>query len=289
MKKIEKNHKLASYTSWKIGGAADRFYRPKNLTALQEFLKDLSKDEPITWLGAATNVLIRDGGVRGTVIYVKGKLNHIEDLEDGVLRVEAGVGCSRLVRHALSLGKDASFLAGIPGTAGGALAMNAGAFGDQIWNYVVSVELIDRSGEIKIRPAKDFVTDYRHVLGIGEDEWMVAGVLKFADKEPSYIKERIKQFLHKRAEKHPLQEPSCGSVFRNPPGDFAARLIEVSGLKGKKIGGAKVSEKHANFIINANNALASDVEALMQYIIEQVEKRTGVRLVPEVRILGKYE
>lgn len=289
MKKIEKNHKLAPYTSWKIGGIADRFYRPKNLTALQEFLKELPKDEPIIWLGAATNVLIRDGGIRGTVIYVKGKLNHIEDEDDGKLRVEAGVGCSRLVRYALNLGKDAAFLAGIPGTIGGALVMNAGAFGDQIWNHVISVELIDRKGEITIRPATDFVTDYRHVSGIGEDEWIVAGLLQFADKEPNYIKERIKQFLHKRAEKHPLQEPSCGSVFRNPSGDFAARLIELSGLKGKKIGGAKVSEKHANFIINENDAKAGDVEALMQYIMEQVEKKTGVRLVPEVKILGEYE
>jgi len=289
MKKIEKNHKLAPYTSWKIGGVVDRFYIPRNLDDLQKFLQGLSENESVTWLGAATNVLIRDGGIRGTVIYVKGKLNHIENLENGALRVEAGVGCSRLVRYALNLGKDAAFLAGIPGTIGGALAMNAGAFGDQIWNHVVSVELIDRKGQITIRPAKDFIANYRHVSGIGEDEWIVAGFLKFADKEPDYIKERIKQLLHKRAEKHPLQEPSCGSVFRNPLNDFAARLIEVSGLKGKRIGGAQVSAKHANFIINENNAKASDVEALIQYIIEQVEKKTGVRLVPEVHIVGEYE
>lgn len=289
MWKINKNQTLAPYTSWKIGGVADRFYVPKNLNELKLFLQDLPKDEPITWLGAGTNVLIRDGGIRGTVIYVKGKLNNILDMEDGTLRVEAGVSCSRLVRHALNLGRDAAFLAGIPGTIGGALAMNAGTFGNHIWDNVVTVELIDRNGEIKVRSAKDFAIDYRSVVGLGEEEWFVAGFLKFGNKEESCIKERIKQLLQKRKKTQPLDEFSCGSVFRNPLEDHAARLIEAAGLKGKKIGGAKVSEKHANFIINENNALSCDIEALIQYIEEQVERKFGVRLVPEVKILGEME
>jgi len=283
---LKKNHLLAPYTSWKIGGMADRFYMPKNLSELQKFLQELPNAEPITWLGAATNVLIRDGGIRGTVIYIKGKLNRIEDQADG-LRVEAGVSCARLVRHALNANLDAAFLAGIPGTIGGALAMNAGAFGDVIWNHVVAVEVMNRHGEIQLKPAQDFIPSYRQVDGLNEKEWFVVGHLKFTSQKNDYIKERIKQFLHKRREKHPLQEPSCGSVFRNPSKDYAARLIEEAGLKGKRIGGTEVSEKHANFIINKNNALSCDMEALIQYVMAQVEKKSGIKLIPEVKILGE--
>ena len=289
IKKIELNHKLAPYTSWKIGGIADTFYIPKNLAELKRFLKGLPSNESLTWLGAGTNVLIRDGGVRGTVIYIKGKLNNIVKIAEGGLRAEAGVSCSRLVRRALNLGQDASFLAGIPGTIGGALAMNAGAFGDEIWRYAKAVEVINRYGEVRVKPANDFIAGYRHVKGLGANEWFVAGIFHFPSGEIVDIQERVKQLIQKRRKSQPLNELSCGSVFRNPPGDYAARLIETAELKGKTIGGASVSTKHANFIINKNNALASDIEALLQYIIEQVEKKHGIRLVPEVHILGEYQ
>jgi len=284
--KLQRNHPLAEYTSWKIGGPAEYFYRPMDLEDLVQIMR-VWQEEPIMVLGAASNVLIRDAGIKGLVIYLRNSLTKFDELDDSNIRVEAGVELMHLVEKCVSLGMfDAAFMSGIPGTVGGALKMNAGAYGERIWNHVVAVETINRSGEIKLKQAKDFAVGYRQVDSLAKDEWFVAAQFNFTRGEVQAAKQQVQTYLQKRSKSQPLDFPSCGSVFRNPEGDYAARLIEACGLKGKQIGGARVSEKHANFIINCGNAIAVDVETLMQEIITKVESSSSVKLIPEVHILG---
>lgn len=286
---LRQNHLLAGYTSWKIGGEAEYFYEPADLEDLK-FLLQSWEQQPITVLGAATNVLIRDGGIKGLVIYLRNCLNGLDELDNFTLRIEAGVGLARLLQKCLSLGMcDAAFMAGIPGTIGGALAMNAGANGDCIWNHVACVETINRQGKIKLRQAKEFAASYRQVSGLAEDEWFVAAQLNFVrgNMDVQEIQLQVSEYLQKRRNSQPLDLPSCGSVFRNPPGDYAARLIEICGLKGKQIGGAKISQKHGNFIVNCENASAVDVETLMQEIVFTVKQKYNIDLISEVHILGE--
>lgn len=283
---LHENHPLANYTSWKIGGPAEYFYHPTDLQDLAVFLRHWKK-EPITLLGGATNVLIRDHGVKGLVIYLRGSLNELKQIDAFNIRAEAGVSCSRLVQQCVHLDLiDAAFLAGIPGTIGGALAMNAGAYGDVIWNHVTAVETINRKGQIKLRPVTEFQPEYRQVKGLAINEWFAAGYFKFNRGKEQETDIKVRDILQRRQASQPLDLPSCGSVFRNPPGDYAARLIESSNLKGMQIGGAKISDKHANFIVNEGEAKASDVEKLIAIIMETVEQKHGIKLVPEVHVLG---
>jgi len=285
--KLYQNHLLAEYTFWKIGGAAEYFYEPVDLEDLKLLLQSWHEG-PITILGAATNVLIRDKGIKGLVIYLRNCLNESNELDNSTLRAEAGVGLARLLQKCMSLGMTgAAFMAGIPGTVGGALAMNAGAYGDCIWKHVVAVETINRFGEIKLRPAEEFIANYRQVIGLGAEEWFVRAQLVFVRGDVQEMQCQVSEHLQKRKSSQPLDLPSCGSVFRNPPGDYAARLIEVVGLKGRQIGGAKISEKHANFIVNCGKALASDVEALMREIMLTVNRVHKIDLIPEIHILGE--
>jgi len=284
---IQHNHPLAEYTSWKIGGPAEYFYRPTDLEDLVELLQTWNKD-PITVLGAATNVLIRDGGIKGLVIYLRNRLNSWQILDDFNLRVEAGVNLSHLVKLCTDLGMvNAAFMAGIPGTIGGALKMNAGAYGDSIWNHVSTVETINRQGEIKLRPASEFKMGYREVNGLNKNEWFIAANLSFVRGKIEDAKQQVNTYLQKREASQPLNLPSCGSVFRNPTGDYAARLIEANGLKGKRMGDAQISEKHANFIVNCNAAKAIDIENLIHEVITTIQKSHGIELIPEVHILGE--
>lgn len=281
------NEPLARYVSWRVGGAAERFYRPANLADLCAFLKHLSVDEPIFWLGLGSNLLVRDGGIRGTVIATQGALQGMERIGATRLRIEAGVPCAKVARFAARHDLTGiEFLAGIPGTVGGALAMNAGAWGGEIWPFVSSVETVDHRGELRVRPAADYRVGYRDVRG-PEDEWFVAAVFELETGDGSAALLRIRELLDRRAQTQPMGLPSCGSVFRNPPGDYAARLIETAGLKGVCIGGACVSTKHANFIINTGAATAADIETLIGRVADIVAEAHGVRLVPEVRIVGE--
>lgn len=179
----------------------------------------------------------------------------------------------------------AEFLAGIPGTMGGALAMNAGAFGGETWEQVVAVETVDRHGGRHARSPAEYRIAYREVAGPA-DEWFVAANLRLAPGDGHASQARIKEFLNRRAESQPIQQHSCGSVFRNPPGDHAGRLIEACGLKDAHVGGARVSAKHANFIVNTGTATAADIEQLIHRVMDTVEQTHGVRLIPEVRIVG---
>lgn len=281
------DHSLASYTSWRIGGAAQYFYQPADLEDLAVFLQNW-QGKSVIFLGAGSNVLIRDGGINGLVIHLRDRLNILEQVEEDVLRVEAGVLLAKLVQKCADLGMiNAMFLAGIPGALGGALAMNAGAYGDSVWEHVGAVETIDKHGKIHIRKRDEFKIGYRQVIGLKKNEWFVAGHLKFPLLDKEEAKEKMLAYITKRRATQPLDEPNCGSVFRNPKNDFAARLIEVSGLKGARIGDAEVSEKHANFIVNKGHAKAFEVEALIDLIKERVLLLHGIDLVPEVRILGQ--
>ncbi|ABS78102.1 UDP-N-acetylenolpyruvoylglucosamine reductase [Coxiella burnetii] len=300
------DHPLARYTSWRVGGKAERFYRPADLFDLQDFLTQLPSDEPLTWLGLGSNVLIRDGGIKGTVILTLNRLKELsvvnsqlvfreksgtEDFFSGngktIIRAEAGVTCAKLAKFCVSQGlEDGAFFAGIPGTVGGALAMNAGAFGGETWRTVIGVETMNHQGEILKRTPDEFKIHYRQVEGL-ENQFFIAGYFCFNHGDPDKAKTAINALLKKRNLSQPIGKYSCGSVFRNPPGDYAARLIESAGLKGKSIGNAEVSEKHANFILNKGNASAADIEALIHYVAQHVSQNHGIQLVKEVHIIGR--
>lgn len=286
---LRHNEPMSRHTSWRVGGPARVWYRPADLDDLCVFLSDVPHDEDIVWLGLGSNLLVRDGGVAGTVIATLGVLGEMSLLDETTLRVEAGVTCAKVARFGASHGlTGGEFLAGIPGTIGGALAMNAGAFGGETWNSVVAVETVDRHGGLRVRDPEDFRVGYRHVEA-PDGEWFVAANFRFVPGEADQSRNRIKELLAQRGATQPTQMPSCGSVFRNPPGDHAARLIEACGLKGYCIGNACVSEKHANFIVNTGGARAADIEALITHVRCQVEQQQGVRLLPEVRVVGKPE
>jgi len=274
------------HVSWRAGGRARRYYQPADLADLCAFLRGLESSEPVLWVGLGSNLLVRDGGFAGTVIMMFGALTGLEWLDTQLLRAEAGVSCAKVARTASRAGlTGVEFLAGIPGTMGGALAMNAGAFGGETWTHVAAVETVDRQGRLHTRPSDDFRVTYRSVSG-RPDEWYVAGHLVLDEGDAAQAQARIRDLLARRVASQPVQQHSCGSVFRNPPGDHAARLIEACGLKGRRVGGAQVSEQHANFIVNTGNATAADIETLLLQVQGTVEQRQGVRLETEVRIVG---
>lgn len=277
---------MADHTSWRAGGRARRGYRPADVQDLCTFLRDLAADEPLLWVGLGSNLLVRDGGFAGTVIFTFGALAGLEWLDADALRAGAGVSCAKVARECARRGLTGlEFLAGIPGTMGGALAMNAGAFGGETWQHVRAVETVDRSGRLHTRPPSDYRIGYRRVEGV-PGEWFLAAQLVMARGDAAAAQARIRDLLARRGATQPTQQHSCGSVFRNPPGDHAARLIEATGLKGLQQGGARVSEQHANFIINTGTATASDIETLINRVRDRVAQARGIRLEPEVRIVG---
>jgi UDP-N-acetylmuramate dehydrogenase len=289
---------MAGHVTWRAGGAAARAFFPADLDDLVLFLGNLRSDEPLLFIGLGSNLLVRDGGFDGTVVFTHGALKALRLETDpspvaaypSRIYVEAGVACPKVARFAANNGlAGAEFFAGIPGTMGGALTMNAGCYGGETWNNVAEAITVDRRGELRRRPHDDFETSYRHVgLRAATDEWFVAARLVFPTGEGELARRRIKELLEKRVASQPLQLPNAGSVFRNPEGNHAARLIEASGLKGLAIGGARVSEKHANFIVNPGGAAsAADIEALIERVHAVVLERQGVDLVREVRIVGE--
>lgn len=300
---LEKDISLSKYTTWHVGGKADLVFKPKNLEDLKNLLSQLyavDKNIDISWLGLGSNVLIRDSGLRGLVILTNsGKdhgLNTLEILEDAafgdVIHVGAGIPCAKLakflVEHSYT---NAAFWAGIPGTMGGALAMNAGCYGGETWNSVISLEVINRLGEVKSVDPSYFDVRYRSVTitGTTEELWFVGALLKLPkllDCDASIGRQEIKNLLQKRTSAQPIGQFSGGSVFKNPHGDYSARLIEAAGLKGYRIGGAYVSEKHANFIINDKTATAKNIEELIFYIQQTVFDKFKIKLEPEVKIIG---
>jgi len=284
---LRRDEPLARHTSWRVGGPAARLYRPADRDDLIAFLGALGADEPLLWLGLGSNLLISDAGFAGTVIQTMGRLTAMTMLDATRLRAEAGVACAKAARFAARQGLvGVEFLAGIPGTIGGALAMNAGAWGGETWENVALVRTLDRRGRLRERPPTDFEIGYRQVL-MPPGEWFLEAELVLTQGDTEAAQARIRELLDRRAATQPTGLPSCGSVFRNPPGDHAARLIEAAGLKGVCIGGAEVSPKHANFIINTGAASARDIASLIDRVQAEVERASGIRLIPEVRRVGE--
>ena len=285
---------MARHVSWRAGGAARSFYQPSGVEDLCAFLRALPAAEPILFVGLGSNLLVRDGGFDGTVIFTHHALTGIEAASSPqatrpAFSAGAGVPTPHLARYAARHGAGGGeWMAGVPGTVGDALAMNAGCYGGETWEHVVAVQTVDRGGRLRLRAPADYEIAYRHVrLREGTEEWFVSGVFVFEQGEQAASMQRMRELLAKRVASQPLNQPNAGSVFRNPPGDHAARLIESCGLKGFTVGGAQVSPRHANFIVNVGGATATDIEAVIDYVQEVVRERTGVELVREVRIVGQ--
>lgn len=281
-----RNEPMARHTSWRVGGPADLFSRPATLDDLRALLSSLDEDVPVHWVGFGSNLLVRDGGIRGVVICTSALPKDVERIGDTGVRAGAGLPCANLARRCVEwrLG-PAAFFAGIPGTLGGALAMNAGAFGGETWNDVVSVETIDRRGTVRFRECSDYRIGYRSVQG-ADREWFLAATFAL---HPDFAADRgtLTHLLRRRRQTQPIGKPSAGSVFRNPPDAHAGDLIEKAGLKGLSVGGARVSDKHANFIVNTGGATARDIEELIETVRARVREAFGVELELEVRVLGE--
>jgi len=279
------NESMSRHTSWRAGGPAEVFFVPASIDDLASFLAGLDAETSLFWHGVGSNLLVRDGGLPGVVVSATRILRDLERVDHYLIRAGAGLPCTQLARQCIrwELGPS-EFFAGIPGTVGGALAMNAGAHGGETWERVESVRTIDRSGEIHERAPSEYTVGYRSVSGPA-NEWFLGATFRFeAQVTPSL--ENMNAMLERRKKTQPLGLPSCGSVFRNPVGDHSARLIEAAGLKGHRIGGAEVSEKHANFIINRDGASATDIEELIEHVRQTVLDESGVNLIHEVRIVG---
>jgi len=285
--RVRRDEPMSRHTSWHVGGPAEVFFNPRDRAELAAFLRALPDGVPIHWVGLGSNMLVRDGGLKGVVISTHGTLDRLDRLNETHVYGEAGLACARIAKQCIKWGLGpAEFFAGIPGTLGGALAMNAGAFGGETWRHVIEVETIDRHGEQRTRPTSDFKIGYRQVTPSAPGEWFLAAKMTF-ERSPAVNDAQVRELLERRKASQPIGAWSCGSVFTNPPGEHAARLIEAAGLKGFRMGDASVSDKHANFIINHGQASAADLERLIQHVQETVERVHGVRLHPEVRVVGE--
>lgn len=286
---LQQHESMRKHVSWRAGGTVERMYQPADLADLQQYLRSLPVDEPLMAVGLGSNLLVRDGGLRGTVLLMHAALRELQLGAGGTIYAQAGVVGAKLARFAANsnLG-GAEFFAGIPGTVGGMLAMNAGCYGKETWNVVERVQVITRAGEIVERMPEEYEVAYRHAEkrdGLSE-EFFVGAWFRLETGNGDESRKVIKELLSKRINSQPLHLPNAGSVFRNPPGDYAARLIESCGLKGMQIGAARVSEKHANFITNMGGATATDIEKLINLVQAMVLEKTGVSLQCEVRIVG---
>jgi len=299
---------MRRHTSWRAGGRAKRMYRAADLADLQLFMQQTPADEPLMAVGLGSNLLVRDGGFHGTVLLMHGALSELR-MDGEQVYAQAGVAGAKLARFAATNNYcGAEFFVGIPGTLGGMLAMNAGCYGTETWEKVQRVQVLTRRGELLERTPEAYEIGYRHVLRRemgnvkreGEDlfhlspftfhqeEFFSAAWLGLEQGDVDAARLEIKALMEKRSATQPLHQPNAGSVFRNPLGGHAAKLIEECGLKGMRIGGAQVSEKHANFIVNADEATAADIENLIKEVRETVNSQTGIDLYPEVKIIGEY-
>ncbi len=283
---ILRNEPMAKHTTWRVGGPADVYYSPRCRDDLLDFVRNLDANTPVYFVGLGSNLLVRDGGIRGAVIATGHALDGLRNLGGGVVEAGAGVPCTVVARQCgrWELG-PAEFFAGIPGSVGGALRMNAGAFGGETWERVIEVDVVDRRGNVRTRGRDGYQVGYRRVRG-PQEEWFLAARFQF-DEQYQAAADRIRTLVAERKARQPIGLPSCGSVFKNPPGDHAARLIEAAGLKGTRVGAAEVSPKHANFIINTGGATATDIEALIDLVRDTVLARHGIQLEPEVQIVGE--
>ena len=278
---------MARHLSWRAGGSARRAYVPADLDDLCAFVAATPAAEPVLLVGLGSNLLVRDTGFEGTVIFTHGVLKAIR-LEGRMIYAEAGVPSPKLARFAANHSHSgAEFMAGIPGTIGGALAMTAGCYGGETWQIVESVTTVDRQGRLRERTPAHYKIAYRQVgLLDGSEEWFLAARFSLPRGNTEESRAVIRRLLEQRIAAQPLSQPNAGSIFRNPPGDHAARLIEACGLKGYVNGGAMISDKHANFIVNRGQATAADIETLIELAARAVREKFSIVLEREVRILG---
>ena len=282
--RLRKNVSLKDYNTWKVGGKAEYLYEPFNLEDLRLFF-ELLENTPIILLGNGSNVLIRDGGINGCVICLKNTLNNYF-VKDEEYIFEAGLSCMKMAQiTARENYEGLEHLCGIPGSLGGALAMNAGCYGGNIWDHVSTVSLINNDGEIIKKNKNDFIIGYRNT-SLEENNFFISAVFKLRKNKLKNSLEKIKEFLQDRRSKQPTGLLSCGSVFKNPKNLYAAKLIESIGLKGYKIGGACISEKHANFIISDKSTKSIDIEKLINFTQKEVFKKKEVVLETEVKFIG---
>lgn len=281
----QEDFSMSKISSWRVGGCARMLFTPNDKESLNELLPHIAAGEEILFVGYGSNLLVRDGGFDGVVVRTSHALTNLSQTAPQQVYAEAGVGCPKLARfcaqHGLAGGE---FWAGIPGTVGGALAMNAGCHGSETWEFVSQVEVFN-GAEFATRSAGEFKTDYRFVERDKHTQF-VGAWFDLQTGAPEQLQANIRQMLRQRSEAQPIGEPSTGSVFKNPPDDFAGRLIESCGLKGHRIGDAQISTKHANFIVNVGRATASDIEALIEAAQERVVAATDIQLQPEVQIVG---
>jgi len=282
---LRKNVSLKEYNTWKVGGKAEYFFEPKNLDDLITFLKNINKKN-VTFLGNGSNVLIRDGGINGFVICLKSSLNNYKLKQNNEFIFEAGLSCMKIAQiTARENFTGLEFLCGIPGSLGGALAMNAGCYGGNVWEYVTSVDLIDKKGNILKKTKEDFKISYRKI-NLDKDLFFISATFSLKENLLKNSSSIIKEYLKDRRSKQPTGQPSCGSVFKNPENSHAASLIDSLGLKEYKIGGAQVSKKHANFIISNKTASSLDIENLIEYIQKKVYEKKKIYLETEVKFIG---
>lgn len=276
---IKFNEPMSKHCSLRTGGQTSQFFVPQDEAALSNFLKN--NKTQLLFVGLGSNLLVRDKGFDGTTIHTK-NFNSL-DISKDFIDSGAGTSLAKLSRFSqANLKYGAEFLSAIPGSVGGALAMNAGAFGSEIWQYVVSVKTINLTGDIQERFPSDYKINYRSVIHQFSGEFFISARFNFDLKQPQ---DNVRDLLHKRNSTQPIGLASCGSVFKNPKDTYAAKLIESSGLKGFCIGGACVSEKHANYIINQNNASAMDIENLIAHIQNTIKDKHNVELETEIIII----
>ena len=276
---IKLNEPMSKHCSLRTGGQTSQFFVPQDEAALSNFLKN--NKTQLLFVGLGSNLLVRDRGFDGTTIHTK-NFNSL-DISKDFIDSGAGTSLAKLSRFSqANLKYGAEFLSAIPGSVGGALAMNAGAFGSEIWQYVVSVKTINLTGDIQERFPSDYKINYRSVIHHFSGEFFISARFNFDLKQPQ---DNVRDLLHKRNSTQPIGLASCGSVFKNPKDNYAAKLIESSGLKGFCIGGACVSEKHANYIINQNNASAMDIENLIAHIQNTIKDKHNVELETEIIII----
>lgn len=284
--KVYKNVSLIKFNSWKVGGKAENFVICSDINFLRRLIKNKEVYQPIKFIGLGSNILVRDKGLKGTTVVMHKGLNDFHK-QGELFYSEAGLSCSKFSKMIAKEGYlGSAFLSGIPGTIGGALAMNAGCYGSEIWSFVKKLKMISAEGELIERNINDFEVGYRKIKKKYDAENFVGAWFSFPKGKKEKAEEEIKKLLAHRKNTQPLNWPTAGSTFKNPDDNYAAKLIEDCGLKGFKIGDAKVSEQHANFIINLGAAKAKDIEDLINHIKKIVLKEKKIKLIPEVEIIG---
>jgi UDP-N-acetylmuramate dehydrogenase len=281
---------MDQYTYFRVGGKAEVICCVDEISLLVQLVSYLKKENiPYLVVGNGSNILVKDKGLKGAVIILKGKLAEFEESprKKGMLTAGGGLSIMELLRYCIREGLSGlEFMAGIPGTVGGAVVMNAGAYGHEICECIEDVRIVTGQGK-KVMLDRNLIDFSYRGSSIPSDSVVYGVTLKLKRESGKKINKRIMDYLEKRRETQPVELPSCGSVFRNPSGDYAGRLIEQAGLKGEKIGGAMISPKHANYIVNTGGARASDILALMELAQKSVNEKFGIKLVPEVRVVGE--